>query len=102
MIYHPDQIKEVMASYYENLYAKKEVRPHPHHEIVQIENQRFLVDKNKDHEWYNQPPSVGPKKGADVKPIYQPTNHLINQPINQPSMQSMSSGECSSQRIQAL
>ena len=57
-VYHPNQIKEVMASYYENLYAKKEVRPHPHHEIVKIENQRFLVNTNKDHEWYNLPPST--------------------------------------------
>ena len=50
-VYHPDQIKEVMASYqvYEDLCAKKEVRPHPHHESIKIENQRFLVVKNKGH-----------------------------------------------------
>ena len=57
-VYHPDQIKEVMASYYENLYSKKEIRPHPHHEIVRVENQSFLADKNNENEWYNQPPST--------------------------------------------
>ena len=56
-VYHPEQVKEVMASYYENLYATKEVRPHPHHESIKMENQSFLIDKNEDHEWYNQAPS---------------------------------------------
>ena len=42
--YNPEAIKEVTASYYETLYAFKEVREHPHHEKVARDIQIYQSD----------------------------------------------------------
>ena len=55
--YDPESIKEITAAYYERLYAKKEIRSHPHHKLVKEEMENLEKDNNKDNEWFNLPPT---------------------------------------------
>ena len=57
--FDPDKIKHTVAAYYEKLYAKKDVRHHPHHEIVKEQIKEFEMDTTKDNEWYNEIPTAG-------------------------------------------
>ena len=41
----------------QRLYAKKEIRSHPHHKLVKEEMENFEKDNNKDNEWFNLPPT---------------------------------------------
>ena len=55
--YHPEAIKNEMATHYEKLYAKTKTRSHPHHEVVKSEIEMFKQDRNYENEWYNQVPT---------------------------------------------
>ena len=55
--YHPEAIKNEMATHYEKLYAKTKTRSHPHHEVVTNEIEMFKQDRNYENEWYNQVPT---------------------------------------------
>ena len=56
--FDPEKVKNTVADYYERLYAKKDVRHHPHHEIVKKQMEEFEVDTRKDGEWYNELPTT--------------------------------------------
>ena len=47
-IYAPEQIKEVTASYYENLYRNKNLPSRPYH--IQLENRLTVYSNNREHE----------------------------------------------------
>ena len=55
--YDPEKIMDVTASFYEKLYAKRDVRPHEHHKIVIDDIQNFGTDMSYDTEWYNEVPT---------------------------------------------
>ena len=55
--YEPSQIKECMATYYENLYKNKPRRSHPYHHEVTKKIQENLINTEFDHLDYNMPPS---------------------------------------------
>ena len=56
-IYDPETVKETIATYYEKLYAKKPVRGHAHHQIVENSIGIYKNEKKHDEEWFNQPPT---------------------------------------------
>ena len=53
----PGEIKECMASYYENLYKYKPKRSHPYHDEVRQKIQNNIKNKEYDHLEYNMPPT---------------------------------------------
>ena len=55
--YTPDGIKETTATYYENLYAKKNFPYHPYHDEVINNNNQNMKDRQFDSEYFNQVPS---------------------------------------------
>ena len=56
-VYDPQAIKQTTADYYEDLYAKKTTRPHPHHDVVAKEVLEFQNNVEHEDEWYNCPPT---------------------------------------------
>ena len=56
-IYNPDKIKETMAAYYENLYAKSDCTYHPHHDKVKEDIEAFSIDHSTDCQEWNQIPT---------------------------------------------
>ena len=56
-VYDPEEIKEAMANFYEKLYAKRQTRPHPHHEQVKKDMEGHQNDMSHENEWYNYPPT---------------------------------------------
>ena len=56
-VYDPEVIKETMANYYENMYAKKTVKSHAHQLVVEAAMENYAIERNYDHEWFNEPPS---------------------------------------------
>ena len=54
----PEEIKETMADFYENLYTKRPTRPHPHHEPVKKDMNKYQNDMSHNNEWYNHLPTV--------------------------------------------
>ena len=55
--YSPEKVMETMASYYEDLYKIKPVRPHSIHELIKTKTADYLNDKSADNEWYNHVPT---------------------------------------------
>ena len=51
--YSPTRIKDTMASYYENLYKKKETRWHPMHHEIKSKMLVMQIDTQNDNDWYN-------------------------------------------------
>ena len=55
--FNPEILLNVTASFYENLYAKDDFRPHNHHNKVKSDLETFISDHSYDMEWYNAPPT---------------------------------------------
>ena len=53
----PIEVMNTTATFYENLYAKNETRPHNHHGIVKEEVKKFESNENYEQEWYNEIPT---------------------------------------------
>ena len=56
-VHDPSDIKQTTARYYENLYAIKPTRTHPHHNVVVKEILEFSNDMTHENQWYNEPPT---------------------------------------------
>ena len=55
--YEPEEIKECMAKYYEDLYRYKPKTPHPYHDEVHQKIQNNISDFTHDNLYYNLPPT---------------------------------------------
>ena len=83
--YEPEEIKECMATYYENLYRHKTKRPHPYHQEVITKIQHNKHNYDYDHLDYNLPPSkeevrdiIDGKKNGKSTPDIQ--NEMLKKP----------------------
>ena len=85
--YEPEEIKECIASYYENLYRYKQKRPHPYHAEVHQKMQNNKKDYSYDQLYYNMPPTkeeivqiINEKKNRKSTPDI--SNEMLKKPGN--------------------